>query len=92
MRIRHYGFLSSAGKTKNLANIRRLIGAEPNPTKPPKRSTAELMKDLTGIDISACPQCKTGHLKKMSCLVKQKVIYRFNYDLLRAQTNTLTLA
>jgi hypothetical protein len=33
MRIRHYGFLGSTGKAKNLIKIRQLIGAEPKPAK-----------------------------------------------------------
>ena len=65
MRIRHFGFLGNACKTKNLEIIRRLLNVQPNPEKTNKKSTAQLMLDLTGIDITRCPKCKQGSLKKV---------------------------
>ncbi len=84
MRIRHYGFLGSAGKAKNLAEIRRLIGAEPQPVIVKKSTTIELLKSLTGIDISVCPKCQAGKMKIAATFEKLKQIYRYNINL--AQT------
>jgi len=86
MRIRHYGFLGSAGRAKNLAKIRQLIGAEPMPAKI-KKSAIELMQALTGIDISLCPKCQIGKLIISATLKKLKQIYRYDYDALYAPLN-----
>ena len=58
-KIRHYGFLSSAVKKKKLQLCKMLTGAEVTFT--PKLSAVELMKKLTGRDISLCPFCGIGH-------------------------------
>ncbi|MCP4136991.1 MAG: IS91 family transposase [bacterium] len=66
MRIRHFGFMGNNCKKNKLQQIRFVIGAEPTPLKPfKKRSTAQLMFDVTGIDITLCSKCKKGKLKKI---------------------------
>jgi hypothetical protein len=54
-KIRHYGFLGSAVKTKKLKLCCLLL----NFIRPEKimLSTFELLKKLTGIDIAICPEC-----------------------------------
>lgn len=79
MRIRHYGFLGSAGKAKNLVKIRELIGAKPAFEKPKKLTTKALMLALTGVDIAACPICEAGRLRSVSDFNKEKKIYRYDY-------------
>jgi len=54
-KIRHYGFLASAVKSKKLALCKKLTGAEV--TVRVRLSFADLMKKLTGRDISLCPCC-----------------------------------
>ena len=76
--------LGSVGKAKNLAEIRRLIGAEPQPVIVKKSTTIELLKSLTGIDISVCPKCQAGKMKIAATFEKLKQIYRYNINL--AQT------
>ncbi len=68
MRIRHFGFLGNNCKKERLQKIRFAIGdptpkAAPEPPK--KKTTAQLMLDITGIDITLCSRCKTGKLKKI---------------------------
>ena len=55
-RIRPYGFLSNSKKKEALKAVRELLGMES--VSPPKRkSTAEWVKELTGVDINRCPEC-----------------------------------
>jgi hypothetical protein len=67
MRIRHFGFLGNNGKQDRLFEIREAIGfSGPPPKRPEKRSTAQRMLELTGIDITLCKRCKLGRLRKVS--------------------------
>ena len=61
-KIRHYGFLSSAAKKKKLTLCKRLLGVRPV-VKMPSLSAVELMKKLTGRDITICPCCGIGHFE-----------------------------
>ena len=83
MRVRSFGFLANACKTKNINAIRSLLQSDDQikaastatdtagnaitKTKS-KESVAELMKRIAGIDIEICKHCKTGHLKKRPLL------------------------
>ena len=59
MRIRHFGFLANRSKKKNLARCRQLMGVESNTDERPAKSARELMLEVSGVDISLCPVCKT---------------------------------
>jgi hypothetical protein len=61
MRIRHFGFLGNRSK-KLLSRCRELLGLNPDLPAITKKSTQELMLQLTGIDITRCPRCKVGTL------------------------------
>ena len=61
MRIRHFGLRSNC-KKHLLKKSRELLGLQPDPPRTLKKSTRELMLQFTGIDISRCPNCKTGTL------------------------------
>ena len=56
MRIRHYGFLANRSKKQALARCREHLRA-PQPEEEPAKTTLEWIRDLTGIDITRCPQC-----------------------------------
>jgi len=58
-KIRHFGFLASAVKTKRLALCKKLTGAAV--LVKVKFSAVDLMKKLTGRDISICPCCGAGN-------------------------------
>jgi hypothetical protein len=83
MRVRSFGFLSNACKTKNISTIRSLLQSNDEidevstatdtvcnaVTKAkPKESVTELMKRIAGIDIEICKHCKTGRLEKRPLL------------------------
>ena len=64
VRIRHFGLLSNRHRTEKLALCRQLLAvpeptpmAEPSPPDWPARYA-----QLTGKDLTLCPQCGQGHL------------------------------
>ena len=61
-RIRHFGFLASRAKTKDLTRCRTLLNAPAPPTVEPPKTTRDLFLELTGVDLSACPRCPSGRL------------------------------
>jgi len=63
MRIRHFGFLANRCKKEKLGRCRQLLGLLPELPKPGKKTTQELMLQLTGIDVTRCPFCKKGTMK-----------------------------
>ncbi len=60
MRIRHFGFLANRVKQQNVARIRNLIGKDDKPSERANSSPLELLKRLTGVDLTSCPFCKKG--------------------------------
>lgn len=62
-RIRHFGFLANRAKAKQLSACHRaLTGVTPTRRELDTRSAAEVMHEVTGRDIHACPHCETGRL------------------------------
>ncbi len=70
MRIRHCGFLANRCKKDNLLKCQKILKQDNIPEKSNK-SIKELMLELTGQDISTCPFCKKGKLKKMLKIPEQ---------------------
>jgi hypothetical protein len=70
MRIRHYGFLANGVKAKSIELCRRLLGVngpldQPDPID---EQCHELLQRLTGVDVTLCPICKTGHMVRKNKL------------------------
>lgn len=63
VKLRHYGILSNRNKKTKLELCRRLTNSVKFVSKFKDLSTAEILKIVTGIDISKCPVCKGGHMK-----------------------------
>jgi hypothetical protein len=63
VRIRHFGFLATRGRTAKLARCRALLatGSLTAPAGP--EPVATLMLRLTGVDIGQCPVCQAGRLR-----------------------------
>jgi hypothetical protein len=61
VRIRHYGFLANRNRQANLSAVRALLGLVPVSHTPPA-SLEELMRQLTGVDITAGPCCRRGQM------------------------------
>jgi predicted Zn-ribbon and HTH transcriptional regulator len=60
VRIRHFGFLANRTKKHSLPQCRKLLGLNPALPEIPKRSAQDLLRELTGIDLSRCPSCRLG--------------------------------
>jgi hypothetical protein len=55
-RIRHYGLLAGRHKQEQLTLCRDLLGADPPPA-PKKKTTADWLLRVLGIDVLHCPRC-----------------------------------
>ena len=70
-RIRHFGLLAPALKTKRLALARRLL--EMPAASPQAREDAQaFMHRVAAIDIGCCPHCKTGRWVVIACALPQR--------------------
>lgn len=70
MRIRSFGFWANACKSEKIKQIQTQLNYTQK-EKQKKRDTAELMLELTGIDITCCPYCKQGKLKRVCDMPSQ---------------------
>ena len=68
-KIRHFGFLASRCKKQNLAKCRRILGLTEDLPQPQPETLRDKMLRLTDIDITRCPKCKNGKMKKVKKLV-----------------------
>lgn len=64
MRIRSFGFLANACKAVKTQSIQKQLGHKPTKSKD-KKNVTTLMFELTGKDITLCPICKQGKLKRI---------------------------
>jgi Putative transposase/Transposase zinc-binding domain len=62
-RIRHYGLLASRCKQERLSRCRELLGVAA-PAPPTKKTTAEWVLLLLGIDVNHCPRCGAEGLQR----------------------------
>ena len=60
MRVRHFGFLANRSKKQTLTQCRKLLKLDPALPEIPKQSAIDLLRELTGIDLSRCPSCQKG--------------------------------
>lgn len=67
MRIRNFGFLGNASKQKKIPIIQKLLNYTPKLPKE-KQDVKTRVLELTGKDISICPICKEGRLKRVDTL------------------------
>ena len=71
VRIRHYGFLANRNRTANLNIIRHLMGLSAPPAKE-MASLEEMMRKLTGTDITICPCCSKGKMQFFAQIPKYR--------------------
>lgn len=73
-RIRYYGFLANHHRVQKLARCRELLGmtpAEPTPEPPP--DYRDRYEALTGRSLHRCPNCHTGVMVVIGCIVRSPV-------------------
>ena len=63
-RLRHVGFLANRSKARALPIIRELLGVSPEPPTREKKTAAEWVWQLTGTDLTQCPQCDYRPLQR----------------------------
>ncbi len=81
MRIRSFGFLASACKAKKISKIFSILNEDvENFCSRKKESTEELMRRLTGIDISFCQKCKIGKLQTIDMIPNFKQLKSKKYQ------------
>jgi len=61
VRIRHYGCLANRDRSQKLTSIRHLMGLS-DPSAKCVSTVEQMIKKLTGIDISICPRCQKGKM------------------------------
>lgn len=73
-RIRYYGFLANHHRARKLARCRELLRmapAEPTPEPPP--DYRDRYEALTGRSLHRCPNCHTGIMVVIGCIVRPSV-------------------
>ena len=63
-RLRHIGFLANRCTAKALRQCRQQL-KQPAPARPQKKTVAAWMWQLTGTDVTQCPQCGHGPLQRI---------------------------
>ena len=67
-KIRYFGWLGARNKRTALTGIRTVLDAEAPSAPPSDETPAGRILRLTGVDVTRCPICKTGHLTCMTPL------------------------
>jgi len=57
IRLRHYGFLANRHKARKLRRCRELLGQSAAPPARSAQSVVQWMHEVTGIDLTQCPNC-----------------------------------
>jgi hypothetical protein len=70
-RIRHYGLLAPAHKTRRLDEARYALAA-PAPEPERVESVATFLRRVANIDWHACPRCRRGHFVMIAVIAPQR--------------------
>jgi hypothetical protein len=62
VRVRYYGLLAHPIRKTRLAHARSLLHAPEPPQPQARESRVDIVRRLTGTDITLCPICKRGHM------------------------------
>jgi len=65
-RIRHFGFLANRCKKRDLIRCRELLGLCTDLPPIPAETMQEKMLRLTGVDVTVCPCCKQGRMRRIA--------------------------
>jgi hypothetical protein len=70
MKIRYFGFLAHRNKKRCIPLLRKLINPKAKLPEKIKETVEQMMLRLTGIDVTACPECRKGRMIKIRALPK----------------------
>lgn len=65
MKIRYFGFLANTNKKQTIPLIRRLINSKAELPEKTNETIEEMMLRLTGTDITCCPECGKGKMRRI---------------------------
>ncbi len=68
VRIRHFGFLASRSKGRDLPRCRELLGQPPDPPVEPQDTAPDRLLELTGVDLATCPRCHKRAMRTVEIL------------------------
>jgi hypothetical protein len=68
VRVRQCGFLANRGKKKTLERVRELLHSPIEADEPENKTPAELILELMGIDVTLCPHCGVGTMRKVALI------------------------
>ena len=68
VRVRHFGLLANRGRAAKLARCRELLVTPPSTVPAVPETVAALMLRVTGVDITRCPVCGQGRLRRVGVL------------------------
>lgn len=69
VRIRHFGFLGSRQKAKNIEIARECLKVKSRIEIVKDEDYKQLLKRLIGVDVTACPCCKNGKMLEVETLL-----------------------
>jgi hypothetical protein len=72
MKIRYHGLIANRNRGTKLKLCQQLTGYESKKSRLKDLNTAEIMKRLTGKDVTRCPRCEKGKLQTVMVLAKSK--------------------
>lgn len=80
VRIRHFGFLGSRQKQKNIEIARNCLGSPRNVEVVKDEDYIKLFQRLVGVDVTKCPCCKTGILTEVTEVLPHRNLRRRRKD------------
>jgi hypothetical protein len=72
-RIRYFGFLGNAHRTRKLALCRELLRMAPAAPAEPPADYRDRYEALTGLSLRQCPHCLTGTMVVIGCIERPRV-------------------
>ena len=69
VRIRHFGFLGSRKKQKNIAVARVCLGSPSGVEVIKDEDYKQMLKRLVGVDVTQCPRCRLGKMHEVATLL-----------------------
>jgi hypothetical protein len=71
MKIRYFGFLANTNKKQTIALLRKLINSKAELPQKTNETIEEMMLRLTGTDITCCPECGKGKMRRIKKFPQQ---------------------
>lgn len=79
VKVRFFGLLANRNKKDNLQLLQELFECEKREPEQSEKNDSweEVFLEATGIDMTLCPECRKGHLRKEKPILPIRRIYKF---------------